>query len=186
VDKKAQENSLLLARTALTRYLSTGQIIDAPNVAPFNQEAACFVTLHTKENHALRGCIGSLQAHRSLGKDIVHNALSAAVKDPRFSPLSIEELDGIEIEISVLTEPKPFIYQTVEDLLTLLRPNEDGVVIEYEGHRATFLPTVWEEIPDPAQFMGHLCLKAGLEANFFLTCKLNVKLYSSEVFKEEA
>ncbi len=184
MEKKFQEETLVFIRKAIRTYITSGQIVELPDHAPYNEMGASFVSLHIKSNHELRGCIGSLQAHRALGKDLIHNALSAAMKDPRFTPLTISELDDIELEVSLLSDPKPFIYETVEDLLTLLRPHEDGVIIEYEGKSATFLPSVWEQVPDPAQFLAHLCLKAGFEANFFLSCKLNVRLYSCEIFSE--
>lgn len=124
---------------------------------------ASFVTL---TNHGqLRGCIGSLAPHRMLGEDIAANTLAAAFEDPRFPPLQASELDQIQIEVSVLTEPKPlerFEGESNESYLSRLRPGIDGVILRRDFHRATFLPQVWSELPDVHDFISQLMYKAGL------------------------
>lgn len=126
------------------------------------RQRASFVTLHLAGS--LRGCIGSLQAERTLVEDVARNAQAAAFEDPRFSPLVAEEFEHLEYHISVLSPPRPLAVASREELLEHLRPRIDGLVIE-EGHRrATFLPSVWEQLPEPEQFVSHLRLKAGLSA----------------------
>jgi len=127
------------------------------------KEGAVFVTLKEKGN--LRGCIGSIIAHRPLIDDLIHNAQSAAFNDPRFIPLREEELDDVDIEVSLLTPYKELVYTDKKDLKRKIRPNIDGVILRYGSHQATFLPQVWEELPDFELFFAHLCQKAGLRAD---------------------
>ncbi|HHH19336.1 MAG TPA: AmmeMemoRadiSam system protein A [Campylobacterales bacterium] len=126
------------------------------------KEGAVFVTLR-QQGH-LRGCIGSLVAHRSLLDDVVHNAKAAAFSDPRFQPLSSTELNTTDIEVSLLSSPEELEYKDREELKKKIRPNIDGVILQLGNHRATFLPQVWEEIPEFDLFFGHLCQKAGVRA----------------------
>ncbi len=128
-----------------------------------NEQRASFVTLNL--NGKLRGCIGSLIAHKSLYEDIVYNAKEAAFADPRFPPLCKEEFEKVSIEISILTNPELLEYNDFEDLKQKLIPNKHGVILELDGKRATFLPQVWEQLPDFNEFMVHLCQKAGLNPN---------------------
>ncbi len=121
---------------------------------------ACFVTL--TKNRQLRGCIGSIIAHRSLIDDLISNALSAAFNDPRFPPLRQEELSQTAIEVSLLTPPESINYQNRNDLAKIIRPFIDGVILRLDHHQATFLPQVWEELPDFETFFAHLGLKAGI------------------------
>ncbi len=123
-------------------------------------QGASFVTLELKNK--LKGCIGSLEAYRPLFEDIAHNAFAAAFLDPRFSPLTQEEFSEVKISISVLTAPTPLKCHTEKELFNVLRPGQDGLIIEALGRRATFLPSVWEQLPHPKQFVDHLKLKAGL------------------------
>lgn len=146
------------------------------------RELACFVTL-TKHGQ-LRGCIGSLEARQPLALDVRDNAIGAAFRDPRFPPVSAEELDDLHVEISVLSHPEPLSYDGPEDLITKLRPGIDGVVIERGWNRATFLPQVWEKLPDPHQFLQHLCQKAYLPANAYGQPGLDVYIYQVEKFEE--
>ncbi|MRI83966.1 MAG: AmmeMemoRadiSam system protein A [Nitratiruptor sp.] len=143
---------------------------------------AVFVTIN--ERSSLRGCIGSLVAHRPLLEDLIANAKAAAFGDPRFPPLRPEELDQITIEISLLGEPKPLEYSDIEDLRRKIRPGIDGVVLQLDGHQATFLPQVWEELPDFDQFFAHLCLKAGLPPNC-LEYHPKILVYQVEKWSEE-
>ncbi len=127
----------------------------------FSQPAATFVTLH--HNEALRGCIGSLQAYRSLIEDIAGNAFSAAFKDPRFAPLGKQELAGLEVEHSILSTPQMIEEcQTKQHLLDNLVPFEDGLIISDGLRRATFLPSVWSQLPDKSRFVEHLMQKSGI------------------------
>ena len=123
---------------------------------------AAFVTLNRRENGALRGCIGSLVAHQSLYEDIVKNAQSAASSDPRFPALRPEEFDKITVEVSILSEPKPLPYTSVDDLRSKIRPGVDGVILKLGGYQATYLPQVWEQLPNFDAFFASLCQKAGL------------------------
>jgi AmmeMemoRadiSam system protein A len=144
---------------------------------------ASFVTLTVDDE--LRGCIGTLEAHRPLAQDVQENAIGAAFRDPRFPPVSADEVDDLHIEVSVLTTPQPLAYSDGNDLLSKLRPLIDGVVIEQGWHRATFLPQVWEKLPDPREFMAHLCLKAGLPPDAYRRGGLEVLTYQVEKFEEE-
>ena len=130
--------------------------------ASFLEEVrACFVSLHKDKD--LRGCIGSLEAYRSLKDDIVHNAISAAQRDPRFPPVTEDEFESLTVEVSVLSPVTPLPVDNESDLLEQLNPHIDGLIIDDGmGHRATFLPQVWEQLPDKQEFLMHLKIKAGL------------------------
>lgn len=152
-----------LARRAIKHYLETSEYLEiAPSEAPkeFIEIGACFVTL--TKNGELRGCIGSLEAHRPLVFDLIDNAVSSAVNDPRFYPLVLEELDQTEIEVSVLSKPIKVEISSKKELLGKLVPGETGLIIKKGWNRATFLPSVWEDLPEKEEFLSHLCLKAGL------------------------
>jgi len=155
---------LRIARAAIAREL--GLTAFADESAPWLTEpAACFVTL-TKQGE-LRGCIGSLQAYRALLADVKNNAVSAAFRDSRFEPLTVEEFDTVDIEISLLSSAEPMTVRDEADALAQLRPHLDGVIFEYGHHRSTFLPQVWEQLPQPREFLAHLKLKAGFPADFW-------------------
>jgi AmmeMemoRadiSam system protein A len=155
---------LPVARAAIAKAL--GLAPTAPATPEWIQEpGACFVTL--TQSGQLRGCIGSLLAHRSLLADVEANAVAAALRDPRFPPLRAAELDAIEIEVSVLSSPQPLTFADEASALAQLRPGIDGVVFNYGPHRSTFLPQVWEQLPDRVQFMAQLKRKAGLDAHFW-------------------
>ena len=125
------------------------------------EKGAVFVTLNLNGN--LRGCIGSLVAHRPLIDDLIHNARAAAFEDPRFPPLSEDEFKNVHIEVSLLSSPKELFYEDIDDLKSKIRPNIDGVILTYGYNRATFLPQVWEQLPTFDLFFSHLCQKAGLQ-----------------------
>lgn len=127
--------------------------------------AATFVTL--ERNGELRGCVGSLQAGAPLIEDLERNARAAAFEDPRFPPLTEEELEGLSVEVSVLSEPQPIECQSEAELLAQLRPGVDGLLLEYGLNRATFLPQVWESLPSPTAFLQALKRKARLERDFW-------------------
>jgi AmmeMemoRadiSam system protein A len=121
---------------------------------------ASFVTLH--HGNALRGCIGTLEAVRPLVADIAYHAFAAAFCDPRFPPLGWHELPGLSIHISILTLPERLDFDSEASLLAQLRPHVDGLILEYGTHRTTFLPAVWESLPEPKEFLHQLKLKAGM------------------------
>ena len=123
---------------------------------------ATFITIN--KSSSLRGCIGSLVAHRPLIDDLIQNAKSAAFKDPRFPPLSLDEFhsDTLSLEISILTTPQKLEYTSVEDLKIKVRVGHHGVILTLDNHKATFLPQVWEQLPSFELFFNHLCQKAGL------------------------
>jgi uncharacterized protein len=155
---------LPIARAAIARAL--GVTVAADETAPWLAElGACFVTL--TQYGELRGCIGTLQAYQSLLDNVKNNAVAAALHDPRFAPLSVQELGITTIEISLLSPTQPLAFKNEADALAQLRPGMDGVVFEYSHHRSTFLPQVWEQLPQPKQFMAHLKHKAGLPEDFW-------------------
>jgi AmmeMemoRadiSam system protein A len=150
--------------------------------APWLQElGACFVTL--TQNGELRGCIGTLEAHRSLLQDVKANAHAAAFRDPRFAPLSAAELDETEVEISLLSAMQPLQFSGERDALALIKPGVHGVVFEYGRHRSTFLPQVWEQLPNVADFMAHLKYKAGLSPDFWAE-EVRLSWYTVSKWKE--
>lgn len=140
---------------------------------------ACFVTL--KHNDALRGCIGSLAPVSSLVEDVARNAFAAAFRDPRFLPLTAAELQDLDISISVLGPTEPLEFGSERELLGILRPGIDGLVLQDGGHRGTFLPAVWESLPQPADFLEHLKQKAGLPANYW-SDTLEIQRYTTLSF----
>ena len=142
-----------------------------------------FVTLKIAGN--LRGCIGSLTAEESILDGIKRNAVNAAFHDPRFSPLTVEEIEAVDIEISILTKPQPLEYIDSTDLISRLRVNVDGVILQKGRAGATFLPQVWEQLPRPENFLSHLCVKAGLSANAWENTRLKISTYQVQYFEEK-
>ncbi len=132
---------------------------------PLQRPGACFVTL--ERFGQLRGCIGTLEAWRPLIEDVAENAYAAAFRDPRFPPLSHEELEGLELEISILGSPEPIQFSSETELLRQLEPGVDGLILEERGHRGTFLPTVWQSLPEPREFLRQLKRKAGLPPDYW-------------------
>lgn len=149
----------------------------------FDRACGTFVTLTLQGR--LRGCIGSLEGSQPLRAGIPHNAVNAALHDPRFPPLKRTELDQIAIEISILTRPRPLDYTDGRDLLARLRRGIDGVILRKGSASATFLPQVWQQLPRPQDFLSHLCTKAGLAANAWQTAKLEVRTYQVQHFHEQ-
>ena len=149
---------------------------------PLRQPRACFVTLH--KHGQLRGCTGTLAAQAPLALEVVHTAAQTALSDPRFRPVSPGEIDELEIEISVLTPSTPLELESPLDLPRKIRPGVDGVTLYRGLHRATFLPQVWEKLPDPHQFLEQLCRKAYLPANAYRKPGLDVYTYQVEKFVE--
>ena len=148
----------------------------------FKLHCGTFVTLKIKGR--LRGCIGSLTASETVLNGVKRNAVNAAFHDPRFSPLSKDELNRTEIEVSILSEPQPLAYRDGQDLITKLRAHVDGVIIRKGHASATFLPQVWEQLPGPEDFLTHLCLKAGLPSDAWQNSELEVSTYQVQYFEE--
>lgn len=147
-----------LARQTLENYFNNKET-SIPNEKKFLEKGACFVTLTL--NNELRGCIGSLEARQSLGKDIIENSLNAAFSDPRFPELKKEELKKIKIEVSILSKPEKLNYKDETDLLKKIN-HKMGIILSFQGKQATFLPQVWEQLPDKIEFLEALSNKAGL------------------------
>lgn len=179
---------LAIARNAIAQALGVEQASGVAHSAPdataawLATPAACFVTL--TRHGELRGCIGSLEAHRSLLADVRHNAVAAALQDPRFPPLTATELAGIRIEVSLLSAAEPMQFADETDALAQLRPRVDGLVFEFGYHRSTFLPQVWEQLPQPRQFMAQLKRKAGLPADFW-SDEVTLSRYTVTQWKEQ-
>jgi AmmeMemoRadiSam system protein A len=180
-----REQLLALARQAVKEAVAPGRspLADTNNwPAKFRDLRGCFVTL--TEAGALRGCIGHIFPQESLYRAIQDNARSAALEDPRFRPVQPGELNQVEIEISVLTEPKPLPFTSPEDLLAKLQPGKDGVVLKLDGRGATYLPQVWEQLPDKVEFLNHLSEKAGCAPGDWRKPGTTVLIYHVEAFKE--
>jgi AmmeMemoRadiSam system protein A len=177
-----QQTLLRLAREAIMIRLKGEKLprLDVASLpARLRENGASFITLTTRGE--LRGCIGALEAYQPLAEDVREHAVAAALEDPRFAPVSEGELSGITIEVSRLTRPIGLEYKDADDLLSKLRPHVDGVILRDSfGHRATFLPQVWEKIPDPAEFVSHLCEKMGLSENAWRTNHLEASTYQVE------
>jgi len=162
----AERGRLLLriARESLAEALGLGAagVYDEPWL---REPGACFVTLRRLGD--LRGCVGSVHAYRPLLEDVWSNARASAFRDTRFQPVEAWELPEISVEVSLLSAPEPLACSCEEEALRRLRPGVDGIILEYEEHRGTFLPQVWEQLPDPQDFLGHLKVKAGLRRSFW-------------------
>ncbi|NOT11774.1 MAG: AmmeMemoRadiSam system protein A [Methylococcaceae bacterium] len=173
--KTDQQQLLDLAKRSIEQGLKTGKplaihLSDYP--ADLLEQRATFVTLNI--NKQLRGCMGKLEAVKPLAEDIAENAFSAAFRDPRFPALTTDEFNNLEIHLSILTAAEPVFFATEQDLLSKLKPHSDGLILQ-EGHkRATFLPSVWETLPKPEQFLRHLKQKAGLNPDYWSD---DIKIY---------
>ena len=179
-----REALLTVARQSIRHGLDTGRPLPAPGNLPLErlyEPGASFVTLHMAGH--LRGCIGSLEAYRPLVEDVSENAFAAAFRDPRFPPLSDAELPQLQLSLSVLTPAEPIDFNSEQELLATIQPDVDGLILEDGGHRGTFLPSVWESLPDPRDFLQHLKQKAGLPADYW-SDSLRVSRYRTESFGE--
>ena len=188
VTKSLDQVLLELARLAIAEELTGKKLIDKnkylqqyPELA---QEQAVFVTLNklAGKSESLRGCIGSILPTRPLIEDVIYNAKAAAFQDPRFPPLRPEEFDQIKIEVSLLSIPQKLNYTDIADLRRKIVPFRHGVILKLSGRQATFLPQVWEQLPDFDQFFEHLCIKAGLPGNCL---EYHPEIYVYEVHKIE-
>ena len=155
---------LPLARAAIASELGLGQAASEDRQW-LRQQGACFITLMRESK--LRGCIGTLRPHRALAEDVKANAVGAAFRDPRFTPLTAAEFAAISVEISVLSALETMSFGDEADALRQLRAGTDGVVFQYGHHTSTFLPQVWEDFREPSDFMAHLKYKAGLPPDFW-------------------
>ena len=175
---------LKLARTSIEYYLKNNRLMETEtDNLNLQKKMATFVTLTKYGN--LRGCIGMLQALKPLYLDVRDNAVNAAIHDYRFEPLHLSELNDIKIEISVLTEPKEIKANTPEERLKALIPHEDGVILESGMARATYLPQVWEQLPNKEEFLGSLCMKAGIIGHAWQDPKTKLYKYYVTAFHEE-
>lgn len=164
LDTSKEQTLLHLARAAIAEelgFVSHG----LPRTAWLEEPGATFVTLAL--HGQLRGCIGSLEAHRPLIDDVRYNAVAAAFQDPRFAPLTKEEFADVIIDVALLSTPEPIHFSSEKDALTQLNPGLDGVTLEYGSHHATYLPQAWAQLPDPQVFLAHLKSQAGLPEDFW-------------------
>ena len=182
---KEQTILLHLAREALECCIrgEPGSRLDPSTLTPrLLEEGASFVTL-TMDGQS-RGCVGALEPYQSLAEDVREHAVAAALEDPRFPAVSERELKQIRIEISRLTRPIPLDYLDAVDLIAKLRPHVDSVILWDGPRRSTFLPQVWEKIPNPVEFLENLCYKMGVDPHLWEKKHLNVYTYQVEEFHE--
>jgi AmmeMemoRadiSam system protein A len=174
---------LSIARDSIERGLkkNAGRVTPPGDLPPeLTEKRATFVTL-TIGGH-LRGCIGMLEACRPLAEDVASNACAAAFEDPRFPPLTKKEFDRLEIHISVLSPPEELTFSSEEDLLNQIRPGVDGLILQEGFQKGTFLPSVWEQLPETKMFWEHLKMKAGLPPGYW-SATLRVFRYTAETIK---
>ena len=186
LDARQQDALLALARSAIARAVgATGTREQAADTDDprLNAPGAAFVTLTQKG--ILRGCIGHLQAVEALRDSVRNNAINAALHDPRFPPLAAAELAATRIEISVLSAPQPLVCADADELLRVLAGERPGLILtDGSGHRATFLPQVWEQLPNPVDFLAALCRKAGLPPDAWKGGTLRFQRYGVQHFEE--
>jgi len=182
-DEAARRGAALLAhaRHAIESLFDRGTGAALPEGRFLDAPGATFVTLRRRGE--LRGCIGSLEAERPLREDVARNARAAALRDPRFDPLTEQELDGLSVEVSLLSPAQPLAFRDEADLQRQLERDRPGVVLEYGSRRSTFLPQVWEQLPDPRDFLRHLKAKAGLPPDFWSN-DIRVSRYAVEKWSE--
>jgi len=181
----AQRSTLIeVARDSIEHGLRNGRPLD---VSPCDHHPdlqvarASFVTLHRKGR--LRGCVGHLEAIQALVVDVAQNAFAAAFQDARFKPLGQQQWPAVRLHLSILTPPEPIDCRDQADLLDQLRPGEDGLILQDGAQRGTFLPAVWESLPDPTDFLTELKRKAGLAPDHW-SDRLEVFRYRAETFGE--
>lgn len=177
-----EEKEILLdtARHSIEHGLKYGNSlqVEANNYSTALQaKRACFVTINKKGE--LRGCIGALVAQRALIIDVSENAFLAAFRDPRFPPVSDQELEQLELHISVLSPPEPMTFSDEADLISQIRPDVDGLILEAGNHRGTFLPSVWESLKTPEDFLRQLKRKAGLAESYWSN-DISMSRYTAE------
>lgn len=185
IDPQEAKALITLVRQTIQSRLTgaAGKELSVPENSPLKEPGATFVTL--KKQGQLRGCIGNLEPVGSIWDSARQNAVSAAFHDTRFTPLREQELAEVEISVSILSEPVILEYRDAEDLAMALRPGIDGVILRSRGRSATFLPQVWEQLPAVELFLGHLCRKAGLSENCWLTDNPEILTYQVQNCSEE-
>ena len=181
------EKLVQLARAAIARKLMPAGKNVGPDLSDIpsgllEEKRGVFVTLQKKGR--LKGCIGNIEPEKTVLEGVQENALHAAFDDSRFAPLTPEEFKEIDIEVSLLSRPEKIRYSDPRDLLARITPFQDGVIVEKGVHRATFLPQVWEQLPDPESFLTQLCLKARLDAHAWQGGDLAVSTYQVQSFEE--
>ena len=188
-DRNEGEQLIKLARRVIADRLGIKDreaipdpVHDAFDDQCYQTRCGTFVTL--EKGGQLRGCIGNLSSNQTVVDGIKENAINAAFYDPRFSPLSTDEFNQVKISVSILSEPKPLKYKDSNDLLAKLRVNVDGVIIRKGSRSATFLPQVWEQLPQPEAFLSHLCMKASLPPASWQNSQLEVLTYQVQYFEE--
>lgn len=176
---------LKLARRTIAARLGCGEPPESGNdQRELQRQGAVFVTL--KKRGRLRGCIGNLEPVGPLWQGVHDNALNAAFNDYRFPPLSAEEIDDVHIDISILGPAVPLDYADADDLLAKLRPGMDGVILRCGSAGATFLPHVWQQLPNPEDFLDHLCRKAGLSDAAWRHLHPEIRVYRVQSFEEQS
>jgi hypothetical protein len=178
-----------LARQSIAKQLGSGKAEELPAETAerlkdprLQEQRGTFVTLH--KQGSLRGCIGSLTADEPIIESIKQNAVNAAFRDPRFPPLTPEELPSIHIEISLLSEPQPLIHQEAREIVDNLQRSQPGVILKQGARQATFLPQVWSQLPKAEDFLDHLALKAGLPQTAWREGKVELLTYDVQSFEE--
>ena len=168
LSEQEQKICLQVAKKSIEHGLQQGSalpVVTSEYTDSLQQQLASFVTLH--KHGQLRGCIGALEAYQPLINDIAEHAYAAAFQDPRFPALNASELDQLDIEISVLGKPEAMQFTDEADLLKQIRPGIDGLILQHGYNRGTFLPSVWEQLPDVTEFFKHLKNKAGLPMDWW-------------------
>ena len=171
-------NLLALARDSVRHGLEHGRpLAAAPGVTgALAEPGACFVSLHIGED--LRGCIGRTEASPRLVDQLLDNAWAAAFRDPRFPALKRDELERLSVEVHVLTPMQPLPFTSLPDLYARLRRGVDGLQLESETRRGVFLPVMWEQLPAPSEFVGHLLRKAGIrDSERFTARRFEARVY---------
>ena len=183
---KSQGQKLLqLARTVIGKKLGLVDEVSTEGFEEkaFGQKLGTFVTI--KIDNQLRGCIGNIEPSGTVVESVRRNAMSSAFSDHRFSPLAADEFSRIKIDISILSDPRKLEYTDGDELLRLLVPGVHGVILSRGSARATFLPQVWTQLPEPEQFLGHLCIKAGLPQSSWRDLHPDVFVYEVLHFEED-
>ena len=184
--REVERKKLLeISRQTLLFYFECGKKLEIDTKKlnkKFLEKKATFVTLTLGDQ--LKGCVGNILPKFPLYKDVINNSLSAAFADPRFPNLEKDELNNTKIEISVLSKPKRIIFDSTEDLLKKIKPFEHGIILQSSFHQATFLPQVWEDLPDKRDFLTNLSIKAGLSTDAWQDPEIEYFYYTIEHFSE--
>ncbi len=183
LDREKSIFLLKLARLTIEKELVGELEIPEATDLELLEKSGIFVTL--KIDGQLRGCIGNLEAEKTIYGGVRDNAINAAFHDHRFSRITLNELDKVQIGVSILTPPQPLLYKDGADLLEKIRPGIDGVTLRLGRAGATFLPQVWKQLPKAERFLAHLCLKAGLSESAWKDEHPDIEIYQVQNFEEE-